>query len=358
MLRLCLIGLYASVFVLTTGCGSRPAPVLVSTTEISPQLPQVLADASAIEHMLEGERFFLQKRYKPAADYFRLALVHDPHSVHLYLRLAQALGKANAWLAALQVLEKAQTSCSGHPKVRLALGKLYLETDDYEAVERLLQPAEFESEDYARALLIRLDASLWRRRPALVQDIEELVLQEFPDMRCMIGALLEDHGFDKRALAHYELCSSQLSLVRSRLGFRQSGAALSNEFKTVPVAREMNLQPLSGVSSSKELSKEGVELRRAHRLRSGDCEVLYQLGGWYKLKEDKGRSLRYIEEAFRRCGDHPSIAIALARAYGTRGNWDRARELSQQILEGDYTSEVMSAAKKIIERSYRVQAEE
>ena len=355
MLRLCLIGFCSSLFVLSAGCGPKPAMVVSANPEASLE-PIVLADASAIQYMIQGERFFMQKRYRQAADYFRLALVHDSYSSHLHLRLAKALGHANAWLGALQVLEKAQVACSGNSEVRLALGKLYLETADYDAVETLLKPAGLESQAYSKALLMRLDAALWGRRLVLAQEIRALALKEFPDMSCSMAVLLEDHGLEKQALIHYRRCSEETALALSRLDFRVNGGALPSEFKTVPVNPRVNLQRSFGVLSPTELYQQGVELRRAHRLSPGDCRVLYRLGSWYQEKKDRASSLRYLKEAYRRCANHPAIAITLAWAYWSQGDRNQARGLSQRVLEGGYPAEFVSAAKEIIERSDSVQA--
>lgn len=357
MLRLCLIGLYSSVFVLSVACAPTPAPVIGLESQ-PPQPPVVLADASAIEHMLQGERLFLKKDYLQAADHFRLALVHDPYSVHLHLRLAKALGRANAWLAALQVLEKAQVACSGHPKVRLALGELYLDTADYDAVESLLEPAGLDSEDYLRSLLMRMDAALWAGNLALTQAIEANALKEFPDISCSLGALLEDHGEDRQALLHYGRCPAQNTEAKSRLGFRLSGIALLTDFKTVTIDRKMNLEPPASVPRAEELRRRGVELRRAHRLSPGDCHTLYRLGLWYKDKNDEARSLRYLEEAYGRCTDHPVIAITLAWAYWSVGKSAQARVLAERVLESGHGEDFVDAAKAIIERSDSVQAKQ
>lgn len=316
--------------------------------------PIVLADASAIQYMIQGERFFMKKRYHEAADYFRLALVHDSYSAHLHLRLAAALGNANAWLAALQVLERAQVACSGNSAVRLALGQLYLEIEDYAAVETLLKPPGLESQDYFKALLIRMDAALWGRRLVLAQELGALALKEFPDIGCSVAVLLEDHGLEKQALDHYRRCPETSRLAQARLEFRINGGALADEFKTIAVNTGLNLQRLPGVLSPAEHYKQGVELRRVQRLSPGDCQALYRLGNWYKGKNEQATSLGYLKEAYRRCANHPAIAIALAWAYWSAGDLEQARLLSQRVLEGGYGAEFVGAAKEIIERSHGV----
>ena len=93
--------------------------------------PTLRADASAIAYVIQAERYVVQEHYQDAVDQYRLALVHDPYSAELHLRLARALGHLNQWFAAVELLEKGLKARPDRVELRLALGRLYLEIDDF-----------------------------------------------------------------------------------------------------------------------------------------------------------------------------------------------------------------------------------
>ena len=87
-------------------CAPNQRPLKTVSPTISEPESSVRADASAIAYLIQAERFFIQERFQKAADHYRLALIHDPYSAELHLRLARSLGQLNQWLSALKVLEK------------------------------------------------------------------------------------------------------------------------------------------------------------------------------------------------------------------------------------------------------------
>jgi len=304
--------------------------------------------------MIQAERLFIKKEYKQAADHFRLALVHDSYSAHLHLRLAKTLGRMNAWFAVLEVLEKGVVAQPDNSELQFVLAKTYLDTEDYPSVEKLLTKMDPGASGYDGALLLRLEAALWRGDEELVHRIRAQSLKEYPDMAFEVGALLEDHGLQADARGLYEQCTNNdVESALSRIDFWQRGGKLSERIKTVSITVEMNLERARAVENKEMLRKAGVELRRAHRISPGDCHTLFRLGNWYGQSGDLIRALRYLEEAYRRCEKHPVIVITLAWAYLGQGEASKAYELGKRVLEFGLPEPFASEAKEIVERSER-----
>ena len=122
------------------GAACSPSLLKVPSTDSSqPNTPALRADASAIAYLIQAERNVVQGHFKAAVDQYRLALVHDPYSAELHLRLARGLRELNQWFAAAEVLEKGLVARPEHTELRLALGRLYVEIEDFSSAEKTLK---------------------------------------------------------------------------------------------------------------------------------------------------------------------------------------------------------------------------
>jgi tetratricopeptide (TPR) repeat protein len=343
-----------SMIMVWLGFGCACAPSLVdmpSPLSQSASTPHVRADASSIAYFTQAERFVVQKRFQDAADSYRLALVHDPYSVELHLRLASTLRKLNQWFSAVETLERALVARPQSRQLQLELGRLYVELDDFSSAEKLLKKIGPEDLEFKHAWILRFESALWANRPELIQEIRNLVLHELPEMACVVARLLEDHGEDAAARADYARCPEPTDLDLLRIGFRENGGKLSERFQTYEPEEKLNQPTLRPVSDLNKLNRRGVELRRAHRQRPGDCHVLSKLGHWYGQKNNTVHSMRYLKEAQRRCPTNPAIVLSLAWAYWSQGQKQEALKLSRWILTQDFEAQYCNEALKVIELS-------
>ena len=308
--------------------------------------------------MIQAERYVVQEHFQSAVDQYRLALVHDPYSAELHLRLARVLGRLNQWFAAVEVLEKGLSAKPGDVELRLALGRLYLEIEDFGSAEKTLKDIGPEHPDFKVAWVIRFDSALWMNRLDLTEAIRAEVLHEMPESACILARLYEDHGREFEARRDYSQCPESSDLDLLRIDFREKGGELSSKFKTIEPEQALN-HPLSdSVLNSSVLQRRGVELRRAHREQPGNCHGLANLGHWYGQNQDQVRSLRYLEEAYRRCPKIPSIVLQLAWAYLSHGQRTRAVDLGRWVLKQSFDVEYDNEARKVIEQSHGSKVEE
>ena len=334
------------------GAACSPSLVKVPSTDSSqPITPALRADASAIAYLIQAERNVVKGHFQGAVDQYRLALVHDPYSAQLHLRLARALRQLNQWFAAVEVLEKGLVARPDHAELRLALGRLYFEIEDFSSAEKTLKKIVPGEQAFQGAWLLRFESALWMNRLELIQEVRTELLHEMPDSACMLARLAEDHGREGLARMDYNRCPEPSDLALMRIDFRERGGELSERFKTLEPNETLN-HPLSHtVLDSSRLYRRGVELRRAHRQKAGDCHILSHLGHWYGQNQDQVRSLRYLKEAYRRCPKNPAIVLTLAWAYLSHGQIERAVDLSKWILEQGFNVEYDNEALKVIERS-------
>ena len=332
-------------------CAPNQRPLKTVSPTISEPESSVRADASAIAYVVQAERFFIQERFQKAADHYRLALIHDPYSAELHLRLARSLGQLNQWLSALKVLEKGVRAQPNHIPLRLALGRLYVEVEDYEQAEATLMRIGPTEKEFEQAWTLRLESALWTQSPERIQALGEQGLQEYPELACTMARLMDDHGRESWARSYFERCTESTVRDRLRIEFRDQGGELSSRFETIESPEKLNLQRNTSVINSDEQRRRGVELRRAHRLEPGNCFVLCQLGHWYGANEEQLRSRRYLEEAYRRCPNQPAIALALAWSAWSQGERERAVSLSRWVLEAGFDEQYCNEARKVIELS-------
>ena len=86
-------------------------------------------------------------------------MIHDPYSAELHLRLARSLGQLNQWLSVLKVLGKGVRAQPNHIPLRLALGRLYVEVEDYEKAEATHEDRAAEKE-FEQAWTLRFESAL------------------------------------------------------------------------------------------------------------------------------------------------------------------------------------------------------
>lgn len=282
--------------VLQTGCASitgsgkdtlkdsvltdaNPAPV-----SMAPKNDEALNLASQADyHFTLGESLSFDGQSEKAIEEFKQTLVYDPSSVSVRLRLAAEFVRAGQ---VSEAVEQAETVVQSHPDnedARMFLGGLYTGMKMFE--------------------------------PAIEQF--DAVLKHAPnnsEAAIYLGAILAEQKEYESALKHFQSLLSNKDFADKDRAYFYIG----------------KIQAERGASHYAEAEQAYM---KALQLKSNNAEVVYSLGGLYKLQGREAKMVKVWRDYVDKNGPDKSITRALSHYYMDHAQYDLAID-QLEALEG------------------------
>jgi len=259
---------------------SNPAPLSMSPPSNDDALN---LKSQADYHFTLGESLSFDGQSEKAIEEFKQTLVYDPSSVSVRLRLAAEFVRAGQISEAVEQGETVVQANPDNQDARMFLGGLYTGMKKYEPAMEQFQAVLKHSPDNAEAA-IYLGAILAEQKDY------EAALKHFQ-------GLLNNKDFNDKDRAHFYI--GKIQVERGAAHYAEAEQAYS----------------------------------KALQLKSNNPEVVYSLGGLYKLQGHDAKMIKVWRDYVDKNGPDKNITRALSHYYMDHAEYDLAIE-QLEALEG------------------------
>src|SRR3990170_2817297 len=307
---------------------------------LNPVYPSALLDL-AIIYEKQGKLDESENIYKELVTLF-------PSSFDAYVRYGNFLFRINRLSEAAIQFKKAQQLDYQNPDLKLRLGLLYLEKEEYEkAIEEfqliLFGSPEDERAKYYLALCYtqigRSDESLKMIKEALKHDPDNEQIVNY------LGALYRKLNRNEEGIKLYE--DFVVTHPKSELIYYSLGVSyyfIKNEDKSVLSMKKvleinpdhadaLNFIGYSYAESGKNLEEAERLVKRAIEISPNKGYMIDSLGWIYYKKGNLDKAIELLEKAAELTGDDPNIMEHLGDVYNDKGDRLKALEYYERGLE-------------------------
>ncbi|MEO1170796.1 MAG: tetratricopeptide repeat protein [Myxococcota bacterium] len=180
--------------------------LLVVLSVTSPLRADPGLETAGLSHLMRGLHFLSQNHPAAAVPHLRLALLYDPDSPFIHLKLSEAWGRAGDEGKAQAAVEAGLSMAPKDPMLNYRAGLTELRNRRYRRAERHLTLASVDEVTRERAAAQLADAKLWLGKRKEARGIALRFADgatASAELSYRLGAAFEDHGELETALELY-----------------------------------------------------------------------------------------------------------------------------------------------------------
>jgi tetratricopeptide (TPR) repeat protein len=312
-----------------------------AAAKADPQNAWARCDAAAIQQELA--------RPAEAEAIYRSVLEADPKHVGALSGLGHLAKERGEKPAALTHFETAVAADPGNPWVRCDVAHMLRELGRHDDAEAMFKSVIETHPEHGSALTglghlarqrrdragalgyFEAAAKADPRNPWVRCDLANILreLSRFGEAETMLKAVLEDHKEHVGALTGLGHIARQRGELDAALGYFEMAAKAEPKNPDLRCELATVLREASRLDEAERVLKAVIETHPQH------AAALTGLGHLARQREDRGATLRWFEAAMAAEPEDISIRVEFARALRQQGEFARARQIIEKVLDDE-----------------------